>query len=162
SMRPNATPNGPSRRRANGGGSPTRLARLPTGPMPSPPTSRWLMPRDRLNRGASWPLWGAAACRRRWPKPRRRCDRATGPVALAFATVAAYYLVFVLGWVRILGGLGIRVSYTASLQAEMISMLAKYVPGGIWTPAARVAAFERLTGQKARGTVLASILVEAV
>ena len=41
-------------------------------------------------------------------------------------------------------------------------MLAKYVPGGVWTPAARVAALSRLTGETAAGTVLASILVEAV
>src|SRR5205823_699293 len=96
----------------------------------------------------------AFAVRNQWAKAAPRLENARfGWVALAFATVAAYYLVFVLGWVRILGGLGIRVSYAASLQAEMISMLAKYVPGGIWTPAARVAALERLTGQKARGTV---------
>ena len=31
-------------------------------------------------------------------------------------------------------------SYRAALQAEMVSMLAKYVPGGVWTPAARVVA----------------------
>ena len=44
----------------------------------------------------------------------------------------------------------------------MVSMLAKYVPGGVWTPAARVAALARLTGETATATVLASILVEAV
>jgi uncharacterized membrane protein YbhN (UPF0104 family) len=44
----------------------------------------------------------------------------------------------------------------------MVSMLAKYVPGGVWTPAARVAALARLTGEKKTAVVLASILVEAV
>src|SRR5204862_329141 len=72
-----------------------------------------------------------------------------------------YYLVFILGWVRILAGFEVQVRYGVALQAEMISMLAKYIPGGVWTPAARVAALERLSGERATGTVLASILVEA-
>jgi len=76
--------------------------------------------------------------------------------------VALYYLVFILGWIRILAAWNIRVSYRAALQAEMASMLAKYVPGGVWTPVARVTALERLTGERATGTVLASILIEAV
>ena len=64
-------------------------------------------------------------------------------LALVIAVVVvlgAYYLVFVLGWMRILAEWGIRLSYPAALRAEMLSMLAKYVPGGIWTPAARVGA----------------------
>jgi uncharacterized membrane protein YbhN (UPF0104 family) len=81
---------------------------------------------------------------------------------LALLTVAIYYLIFILGWIRILAAWGIHVPYRAALQAEMASMLAKYVPGGVWTPAARVAALGRLTGVTAAGTVLASILVEAV
>jgi uncharacterized membrane protein YbhN (UPF0104 family) len=83
-------------------------------------------------------------------------------VGLALATVAVYYLVFILGWIRILASWKIKVSYRAALQAEMASMLAKYIPGGVWTPAARVAALERLTGETATATILASILVEAI
>jgi len=83
-------------------------------------------------------------------------------VALALIAVAVYYLVFIVGWVRILDSLGIAVPYMVALQAEMVSMLAKYIPGGVWTPAARVAALERLTGERAAGTILASILIEAV
>lgn len=83
-------------------------------------------------------------------------------VGLALATVAIYYLVFILGWIRILAAWDIQVSYRAALQAEMVSMLAKYIPGGVWTPAARVAALERLTGETATGTILASILIEAI
>jgi glycosyltransferase 2 family protein len=81
---------------------------------------------------------------------------------LALLTVAAYYLVFVVGWLRILDVLGVSVTYSAALQAEMVSMLAKYVPGGVWTPAARVTALKRRTGTDASGAVLASILIEAV
>ena len=62
---------------------------------------------------------------------------------LGCAALGAYYLVFVLGWMRILAEWGIRLSYPAALRAEMISMLAKYIPGGIWTPAARVVAARR-------------------
>ena len=81
-------------------------------------------------------------------------------VALSTAVVATYYLVFVLGWMRILGAYGIRIRYRVALQAEMLSMLAKYVPGGVWTPAARVVALRRF-GVKETPVVLASILLEA-
>ena len=81
-------------------------------------------------------------------------------LALAVAIVAAYYLVFVLGWMRILAAYGIRIPYRVALQAEMLSMLAKYVPGGVWTPTARVIALRRF-GVRETPVVLASILLEA-
>ena len=40
-------------------------------------------------------------------------------------------------------------------------MLAKYIPGGIWTPAARTVALRRSAGVTETPTVLASIFVEA-
>ena len=79
---------------------------------------------------------------------------------LACISVAAYYLVFVLGWMRILADWGIHLSYPAALRAEMVSMLAKYVPGGVWTPAARVVAARR-AGVTDGALVTASILLEA-
>jgi len=82
-------------------------------------------------------------------------------VAAAFAAVAAYYLVFIVGWIRILGAWGIDVQYPTALRAEMISMLAKYVPGGVWMPAARTVALRRTAGVTNTPVVLASILVEA-
>jgi uncharacterized membrane protein YbhN (UPF0104 family) len=82
-------------------------------------------------------------------------------LALSFAIVAVYYLVFILGWVRMLDAWGIDVSYRVALQAEMVSMLAKYLPGGVWTPAARTVALRRYGGITDTPTVLASILVEA-
>lgn len=81
-------------------------------------------------------------------------------LGLALAVLAAYYLVFVVGWMRILAAYGIRVRYSVALQAEMLSMLAKYVPGGVWTPAARVVALRRF-GVKETPVVLATILLEA-
>jgi uncharacterized membrane protein YbhN (UPF0104 family) len=81
-------------------------------------------------------------------------------LAAALALLAAYYVVFVLGWVAILRGLGIGLTYPAALRAEMLSMLAKYVPGGVWTPAARVVAVRR-AGVDDTGRVLASIALEA-
>ena len=80
--------------------------------------------------------------------------------ALACAALAAYYLVFVLGWMRILADWGQHISYPAALRAEMVSMLAKYVPGGVWTPAARVVAARR-AGITDGALVTVSILVEA-
>jgi hypothetical protein len=84
-----------------------------------------------------------------------------GYLLLAFATLASYYLVFILGWIRILEAWRIRIPYPVALRAEMISMLAKYLPGGVWTPAARTIALRRQAGVTETGTVLASILVEA-
>jgi uncharacterized membrane protein YbhN (UPF0104 family) len=79
---------------------------------------------------------------------------------LACLAVAAYYLLFVLGWMRILADWDIRLSYPAALRAEMVSMLAKYVPGGVWTPAARVVAAKR-AGIADGALVTASMLLEA-
>jgi uncharacterized membrane protein YbhN (UPF0104 family) len=81
-------------------------------------------------------------------------------LALATAIIAAYYAAFVLGWMRILAAYEIRIPYRVALQAEMLSMLAKYVPGGVWTPAARVVALRRF-GVKETPVVLASVLLEA-
>ncbi len=81
-------------------------------------------------------------------------------LVLAVAIVAAYYLAFVVGWIRILAAYGIRIPYRVALQAEMLSMLAKYVPGGVWTPTARVVALRRF-GVKETPVVLATILLEA-
>jgi uncharacterized membrane protein YbhN (UPF0104 family) len=82
-------------------------------------------------------------------------------LALSFAIVAVYYLVFILGWVRMLDAWNIKVSYRVALQSEMVSMLAKYLPGGVWTPAARAVALRRYGDITDTPVVLASILVEA-
>ena len=79
---------------------------------------------------------------------------------LACVVLASYYLVFVLGWIRILADWDIHLSYPAALRAEMVSMLAKYVPGGVWTPAARVVAARR-AGVTDGALVTASMLLEA-
>ncbi len=79
---------------------------------------------------------------------------------LGCAALAVYYLVFVFGWMRILADWDIHISYPAALRAEMVSMLAKYVPGGVWTPAARVLAARR-AGVTDAALVTVSILVEA-
>jgi glycosyltransferase 2 family protein len=97
-------------------------------------------------------VWADAA-------PRLR-DANPSDLGIALAILAAYYLVFVLGWMRILAAYGIRVSYPVALKAEMLSMLAKYVPGGVWTPAARVVALRR-HGIRETPVVLATILLEA-
>ncbi len=81
-------------------------------------------------------------------------------LVLALAWLAAYYLLFVVGWIWILATWGIRLAYRDALQAEMVSMLAKYIPGGVWTPAARVVAVRR-AGLTNTSLVLASILLEA-
>lgn len=81
-------------------------------------------------------------------------------LGLACLLLAVYYLLFVVGWIWILRELEIRVTYRVALQSEMVSMLAKYVPGGVWTPAARVVALRRY-GITATPIVLGSILLEA-
>jgi glycosyltransferase 2 family protein len=79
---------------------------------------------------------------------------------LGCAALGTYYLVFVLGWMRILSEWGIKLSYPVALRAEMVSMLAKYIPGGIWTPAARVVAARR-AGVTDAALVTSSMLLEA-
>jgi glycosyltransferase 2 family protein len=79
---------------------------------------------------------------------------------IACSFLAAYYLLFVLGWMRILADWGQTISYPAALRAEMVSMLAKYVPGGVWTPAARVVAARR-AGITDGALVTLSMLIEA-
>ena len=80
--------------------------------------------------------------------------------ALGCAALGGYYLVFVVGWMRILAEWEITLSYPDALRAEMISMLAKYIPGGIWTPAARVVAARR-AGVTDAALVTSSMLLEA-
>ena len=83
-----------------------------------------------------------------------------GLFVLACCVLAAYYLLFVFGWMRILADWDIHLSYPVALRAEMVSMLAKYVPGGVWTPAARVVAARR-AGVTDAALVTASMLLEA-
>jgi uncharacterized membrane protein YbhN (UPF0104 family) len=83
-----------------------------------------------------------------------------GDFAIGCGFVATYYLVFVLGWRRLLADWGIRITYTTSLRSEMASMLAKYIPGGIWTPAARIVALRR-AGVTDTALVGAAMFVEA-
>jgi hypothetical protein len=96
-----------------------------------------------------------------WPDAAPRL-RGADPIELtaSLLVLAGYYLVFVLGWMWILRAFGIRLPYRLALQAEMLSMLAKYVPGGVWTPAARVVAVRRF-GVTDTPVVIASILLEA-
>jgi glycosyltransferase 2 family protein len=89
--------------------------------------------------------------------------RDADPVDLAIALVllAVYYLLFVVGWQWILRELSVRVSYSVALQSEMASMLAKYIPGGIWTPAARVVWLKKSGTDAATPVIVSSILLEA-
>jgi uncharacterized membrane protein YbhN (UPF0104 family) len=97
-----------------------------------------------------------------WSKARPLLSNASPAyLALSLAVVALYYLVFILGWIRMLDAWDIHISYRVGLQAEMVSMLAKYLPGGVWTPAARAVALRRYGGVTETPKVLASILVEA-
>lgn len=87
----------------------------------------------------------------------------TDPVFLAAAlgVLAAYYLLFAVGWWWLLAAFRIRVPYGIALQAEMASMLAKYVPGGVWTPLARLVWLRRAGGVTDTSFVVSSILIEA-
>ena len=75
--------------------------------------------------------------------------RDADPIDLAIACVilAAYYLMFVLGWQWILRALGIQTTYMVALQSEMASMLV------LW--------LRRAGGVKQTSVVVASILLEA-
>ena len=128
----------------------------------------YLRAHPRLAKSLQWTIVVATfafcswAVQDQWSKAGPRLEHAhPGDLALGFALVAFYYLVFILGWIRMLEAWGIRIPYRVALQAEMVSMLAKYLPGGVWTPAARALALRRSAGVTDTPTVLASILVEA-
>jgi uncharacterized membrane protein YbhN (UPF0104 family) len=91
--------------------------------------------------------------------PRLR-DADVVDLGLALAVLAVYYLLFVVGWQWILAALGIRIRYGLALQAEMASMLAKYVPGTVWTPLARILWLRRVGGVTSTSFVVSSILLE--
>jgi glycosyltransferase 2 family protein len=96
--------------------------------------------------------WGEA-------KP-RLLDADLSELAISLAILAAYYLLFTIAWQRILHAWGIRLPYFLALQAEMASILAKYIPGTVWIPAARVAALRRV-GVRGTALILASVVLEA-
>jgi glycosyltransferase 2 family protein len=128
----------------------------------------YLRARPRLVKGIQLALLVATlgfciwAVQSQWSKAQPLLEHASPAyLALSLAVVALYYLVFILGWIRMLDAWGISVPYRVGLQAEMVSMLAKYLPGGVWTPAARAVALRRYGGVTDTSTVLASILVEA-
>jgi uncharacterized membrane protein YbhN (UPF0104 family) len=83
-----------------------------------------------------------------------------GWVAASAGAVAAYYLVFIFGWQTILRQFGKPLPYLPALRSEMVSLLAKYIPGGVWTPAARVVAMRRY-GIDDTAMVLAAMALEA-
>jgi uncharacterized membrane protein YbhN (UPF0104 family) len=92
-------------------------------------------------------------------KPRLR-DADLTELSISIAILAAYYLLFTVAWQRILRAWGLRIPYFLALQAEMASILAKYIPGTVWIPAARVAALRRV-GIKDTALILASVVLEA-
>ena len=64
-------------------------------------------------------------------------------VFISMVILAAYYLLFAVAWQRMLAAWGLEIPYLVALQAEMASILANYVPGTVWIPAARIAALRR-------------------
>jgi uncharacterized membrane protein YbhN (UPF0104 family) len=129
---------------------------------------QYLRARPRLIRGIQLVLllltvgFCVWAVRDQWSKAGPLlADASPAYLALSLVVVSLYYLVFILGWIRMLDAWEIQISYRVALQAEMVSMLAKYLPGGVWTPAARAVALRRYAGVTDTPTVLASILVEA-
>ena len=81
-------------------------------------------------------------------------------VAISILVLIAYYLLFTVAWQRMLAAWGLRIPYIVALQAEMASILAKYIPGTVWIPAARVAALRR-AGYRDTALVLGSMIMEA-
>lgn len=92
-------------------------------------------------------------------RPRLR-DADFSDLVLSTAILAGYYLLFTVGWQRMLRAWGLRIPYLLALQAEMASVLAKYVPGTVWIPAARIAALRRV-GIRGTPLIVASMVMEA-
>jgi uncharacterized membrane protein YbhN (UPF0104 family) len=108
-------------------------------------------------------LFGALgwAFRGAWDEAEPRLREADGSdLAVSLAILGAYYLLFTLAWQWLLAAWGLRIPYFLALQAEMASILAKYIPGTIWIPAARVAALRRV-GIRDTPLILGSMVLEA-
>jgi glycosyltransferase 2 family protein len=108
-------------------------------------------------------LFGALgwAFRDSWDEaePRLR-DADLSDLGASLAVLGAYYLLFTLAWQWLLAAWGLRIPYFLALQAEMASILAKYIPGTVWIPAARVAALRRV-GIRDTPLILGSMVLEA-
>ena len=87
-------------------------------------------------------------------------DADLSDLAVSLAVLGAYYLLFTLAWQWLLAAWGLRIPYFLALQAEMASILAKYIPGTVWIPAARVAALRRV-GIRETPLILGSMVLEA-
>jgi glycosyltransferase 2 family protein len=87
-------------------------------------------------------------------------DASVPDLAASMMVLCAYYLLFTIGWQRMLAAWELPIPYIVALQAEMASILAKYVPGTVWVPAARIAALRRF-GIRATPLVLGSMALEA-
>jgi uncharacterized membrane protein YbhN (UPF0104 family) len=81
-------------------------------------------------------------------------------LALATLALAVYYLVFLQGWRILIRGCGDQLGYRPALAADVAAMLAKYVPGGVWAPIARVVVATRYGAR--RGPVLVGLGYEVV
>jgi glycosyltransferase 2 family protein len=92
-------------------------------------------------------------------KPRLK-DADVSDLAVSLAILGAYYLLFTLAWQWLLAAWGLRIPYFLALQAEMASILAKYIPGTVWIPAARVVVLRRV-GIRDTPLILGSMVVEA-
>jgi len=101
------------------------------------------------------------AFRGAWRDAQPRLEDANFPdLVLSTAILAAYYLLFTVAWQRMLAAWGLRIPYFIALQAEMASILAKYVPGTVWIPAARIGSLRR-AGVRDTPLVLSSMVMEA-
>jgi glycosyltransferase 2 family protein len=122
---------------------------------------RWLV--VALQLAALALLLGALgwAFRDAWSEARPRLENADlSDLAVSVAFLTAYYLLFTLAWQWLLAAWGLRIPYFLALQAEMASILAKYIPGTVWIPAARVAALRRV-GIRDTPLILGSMVLEA-
>jgi uncharacterized membrane protein YbhN (UPF0104 family) len=122
---------------------------------------RWLV--AALQLAALAVLLGALfwAFRGSWDEAEPRLREAdVSDLAVSIAFLGAYYLLFTLAWQWLLAALGLRIPYFLALQAEMASILAKYIPGTIWIPAARIATLRRY-GIRDTPLVLGSMVLEA-
>ncbi len=122
---------------------------------------RWLVVAIQLVALAVLLFFLGWAFRGAWREARPRlADADLRELGLSTAILGVYYLLFTVGWQRVLAAWGLRLPYFIALQAEMASILAKYVPGTVWIPAARIAALRRV-GVRATPLVLSSMAVEA-
>ena len=82
-------------------------------------------------------------------------------LAVSWIVIAAYYLLFAGGFMLVIRSLGYRVSYRDVFKLSFAANLGKYLPGGVWQVAGKVA-MAKQAGVERHGALVATVVESAI